>query len=141
MCNVEREQMQPIDRPFRFTLNFCVVWALLAIPTFFLVRGADIGPWYSKTAELVLLPLFASFVIYGPVLLTQQVIRSGSRGWFVARVLLSILIFTVFVFGGLWLSGAYTEAKARYLAFGVSAFATAYLHWRLRREPSAHQKE
>ena len=140
MVSVGREHMQPIDRPFRFTLDFCVVWALLAIPTFFLVRGADVGPWYSRIAALVLLPLFASFVLYGPVLLARQIIRSGSHGRFVARVLLSILIFAVLVFGGLWLSGTYTETRARILAFGVSAFATAYLHWRLRREPSAQQK-
>ncbi len=133
--------MQPIDRPFRFTLDFCVVWALLAVPTFFLVHGADIGPWYSETAALVVVSLFASFVLYGPVLLARQVIRSGSHGWFVARVLLSILIFVVLVLGGLWLSGAYTEAKARYLAFGLSAFATVYLHWRLRGEPTAQQKD
>jgi hypothetical protein len=133
--------MQPIDRPFRFTPDFCVVWALLAIPAFFLVRGADIGPWYSRIAALVLLPLIASFVLYGPVLLAQQVIRSGPRGWFVARVLLSILISTALLFGGLWLSGTYTEARARYLGFCVSAFATAYLHWRLRGKPSAQQKD
>ena len=129
--------MQPIDRPFRFTLDFGVVWVLLAVPAFFLIRGADLGPWYSQVAALILLPLFATFVLYGPVLLARQIFRSGSRGSFVARVLLSILLFGVLLFGGLWLSGHYTEKGARLLAFAFSSFATAYLHWRLRQEPRA----
>ena len=129
--------MKPIDRPFRFTLDFCVVWALLAVPAFLFIRPADIGPWYSEVAALILLPLFATFVLYGPVLLARQMIRSGSHGWFVARVLLSILLFATLLLGGLWLSERYTETRARYLAFILSAFATAYLHWRLRHEEGA----
>jgi hypothetical protein len=129
--------MQPIDRPFRFTLDFSVVWVLLAVPTFFLTRRIDMGPWFSQLAVLILLPLFATFVLYGPVLLARQIFRSGSRGWFVARVLLSILMFTVLLFGGLLLSGYYTEGRARIYAFACSGFATAYLNWRLRHEPRA----
>ena len=83
--------MQAIDRPFRFTWDFCVVWACLAVPAFFLMRQHDVGPWYSEGAFLILVPLFASFVLYGPVLLVHQVIRSGARGWFVARIFLSIV--------------------------------------------------
>ena len=128
--------MQPIDPPFRFTLNFCVVWALLAIPTLFLIRGAEIGPWYSAAAALILSSLFATFVLYGPVLLARQIGRSGSRGWFVVRLLLSILLLALLLFGGLWISGRYTETRAQELAFILSAFATAYLYWRL--QPPAH---
>jgi hypothetical protein len=129
--------MQPIDRPFRLTLDFLVVWALLAVPAFFLVRRTDVGPWYSQAAALILLPLFATFVLYGPVLLTRQIFRSGSRGLFVARVLLSILMFTICFFAGLWLSGYYTEARAQILAFAFSSLAITYLHWRLRHESRA----
>jgi hypothetical protein len=129
--------MQPIDRPFRFTLDFIVVWVLLAVPTFLLLRHADIGPWYSQLAALILLPLFATFVLYGPVLLTRQIFRSGSRGGFVGRVFLSILLFAVLVFGGLWVSGYYTELRAQIMAFVFSSVATAYLHLRLRHEPWA----
>jgi hypothetical protein len=129
--------MQPIDRPFRLTLDFGVAWALLAVPTFFLIGRADIGPWFSKVAVFILLPLFAAFVLYGPILLTRQIFRSGSRGWFVARVLLSILMFAVLLFGALWVSGYYTETRARVLAYAFSSIATAYLHWRLRNESRA----
>src|SRR2546430_2280153 len=83
--------MQPVDRPFRFTRDFCVVWALLVVPTFFLTRQHDFGLWCSNIAVLIVAPLFATFVLYGPVLFVRQVIRSGSRGWFVARVFLSIM--------------------------------------------------
>jgi len=127
--------MQPIDRPFRFTLDFVVVWLLLAVPAFFLIHSTDIGPWFSQVAALILLPLFATFILYGPVLVARQIFRSGSRGWFVARVLLSILLFAVLLFGGLWLLEYYTEARARILALAFSSFATTYLHWRLRHEP------
>ena len=129
--------MQLIGRPFRFTLNFVVVWMLLAVPTFFLIRSADVGPWCSQIAVLILLPLFATFVLYGPVLLTRQIFRSGSRGGFVARVFLSILLFAVLLFGGLSVSGYYTESQAQILVFAFSSVATAYLHWRLRHEPCA----
>src|SRR6266704_7215082 len=87
--------MQPIDRPFRFTWDFVVVWALLVVPAFLLTRRSDLGSWYAYCGILILLSLFATFALYGPVLLARQVIRSGSRGWFVARVLLSILLAAV----------------------------------------------
>ena len=127
--------MQPIDRPFRFTLDFAVVWVLLAFPAFFLIRSADIGPWYSKAAMLLLLPLFAAFVIYGPVLLARQIIRSGTRGWFVLRVLLSILVGGT-LFAAIMLFTGHGE-HAAYWTGTASLIATAYLHWRLRDESNA----
>ena len=83
--------MQSIDRPFRFTWDFVVVWALLVVPAFLLTRRSDFGPWYSYCGILILLPLFAAFVLYGPVLLARQIICSDSRGWFVARLFISII--------------------------------------------------
>jgi hypothetical protein len=122
--------MQTIDRPFRFTWDFVVVWALLVAPAFLLTYRSDLGPWYSYCGILILLPLFATFVLYGPVLLARQMIRSSSRGWFVARVFLSIVLVAVLLFGGLFLSGFYTESRARMLAFFFTAAATIYLSWR-----------
>src|SRR5215831_210723 len=85
--------MQPIDRPFRFTLDFCIVWLVLAVPTFFLVQKWDsLHPAWSSCIKIVLLSLFATFFFYGPVLLMRQIIRSGSRGWFVARVAVTIVL-------------------------------------------------
>jgi len=55
--------MQPIDRPFRFTLDFAIVWLLLAVPAFLVIRRADMGPWYSEAAAVLLLSLFATFVL------------------------------------------------------------------------------
>ena len=124
--------MRAIDRPYRFTWHFVVVWALLVVPTFFLVRGHDVGPWYSKGALLIVVPLFATFVLYGPVLL-MQVIRSGSRGWFVVRVFFSIVFAEALLFGGLVVSGFYTESMASIVGFLFTAVATAYLNGRLER--------
>jgi hypothetical protein len=120
-------RMQPIDQRFRFTLDICIVWVLLVIPTFILTHNIDIGPWYSYVAILIVVPLFGTFVLFGPVLLIRQVIRSGSRGRFVARIFLSILLVAILLFGGLFLSGLYTERRARILAFIFIAIATAYL--------------
>jgi hypothetical protein len=125
--------MQVIDRPFRFSRDFCVVWVLLVVPTYFVTRQHDVGPWYSEGASLVLVPLFATFVLYGPVLLVRQVIHSGSRGRFVARVFLSIVLAATLLFGSLLLSGVYTESHARILAFAFTFAATVYLNWRLAR--------
>jgi len=126
--------MQPVDRPFRFTRDFCVVWALLVVPTFFLTRQHDFGLWYSNIAVLIVAPLFATFVLYGPVLFVRQVIRSGSRGWFVARVFLSIVLAAALLLGGLRLSGSYTETKGQIFALVFTAAATVYLSWRLQKD-------
>jgi hypothetical protein len=116
--------MQPIDRPFRPTLDFCVAWALLAVATFAITRQMlSDQSWYSYCAILILLSLFATIILYGPVLLARQIIRSGSRGWFVFRVFLSIVFAAVLIFGGLFLSGFYTEYRARILAFWFAAAA------------------
>ena len=125
--------MHTIDRPFRFTWDFCVVWMLLVVPTFFLTRRHDFGPWYSQASLLIVAPLLATFVLYGPVLLFRQVIRSGARGWFVARVFLSIVFVAALLLGGLLLSGFYTESRARMLAFVFIIAAIVYLHWRQER--------
>ena len=122
--------MRAIEQPFRFTWDFCIVWILLVVPTFFLTRAHDFGPWYSRAAFLIFVPMFATFVLYGPVLLVRQVVRSGSRGWFVARVFLSIVLVAALVFGGLLLSGSYTQSRARILALAFIITAVVYLHWR-----------
>jgi hypothetical protein len=123
--------MQPIDRPYRFTLDFGVVWALLAVPVLFLIRGSNIGPWYSQAAEVILLSLFATFVLYGPVLLARQIVRSGTRGWFVLRVFLSILFAALVYAGVLFFTGQGQHASWT----GTASFvAIVYLHWRLRHE-------
>jgi hypothetical protein len=64
------------------------------------------------------------------VILVRQIFRSGSRGWFVTRMFLAILLVAVLLFGGLFLSGFYTESRARILAFIFAAAATVFLSWR-----------
>jgi uncharacterized membrane protein YtjA (UPF0391 family) len=125
--------MHAIDRQFRFSWDFCVVWVLLVAPVFILTRRHDVGPWYSEGAFLLLVPLFATFVLYGPVLLVRQVIRSGSRGRFVARIFLSIVLVAALLLGGLLFSGVYAESRARILAFVFIILAIVYLNWRLER--------
>ena len=122
--------MQPIDRPFRFSWDFCVVWALLAVPAFVLLRREDTGPWYSRYACIIVLSLFATFVLYGPVMLSRQIVRSGSHGRDVLRVLISILLVAALLFVGLMVSGFYSHSNARILALFFVVAATVYLHWR-----------
>lgn len=106
------------------------MWALLAVPTIVLTRGANIGPWYSHYGCVILVSLFATFFLYGPVLLSRQIIRSGSHGWLVLRVLISILLVATLLFVGLLVSGFYSRGNARLLAFGFVVVATVFLHWR-----------
>lgn len=122
--------MEPIDRPFRFTWDFCLVWALLVLPTFLITHGLDLGPWYSYGAILILLPLFATFALYGPILIARQVVRSGAHGSGVLRILISIILAAVLLFVGLFVSGFYSQGNARILAFFFVAAAVIYLHWR-----------
>jgi hypothetical protein len=128
--------MQPIDRPFRFTWDFCVVWAFLTVVTLFVTQGSELAQIrVSYFAILILLPFFATFVLYGPVLLARQIIHSGSRGCFVARVLISILLAAV-LFAAIMLFTGYGDHGSWWS--GAASFAAiAYLHWRLRNEPHA----
>jgi hypothetical protein len=124
--------MEPIDQPFRFTWDFCVVWALLTVPALIFVLSGrwDIGPWYSDTAFIIVVPFIATFFVYGPVLFVRQIIQSGSHGRLVLRVFLSIVLVAALLFGGLYFSGFYTEWRARLLAGIFTAAATVYLSWR-----------
>jgi hypothetical protein len=127
--------MEPVDQQFRFTWDFGVAWALLTIPALIFVLSGrwNFGAWYSDVAFIIVVPFIATFFVYGPVLFIRQIIRSGSRGWFVARVFLAILLVAVLVFGGLYFSGFYTESRAQILAFVFAAVATVFLSWRTER--------
>lgn len=122
--------MQPIDKPFRFTWDFCLVWAALAVTIFFVARRWDLGPWYSQVAFFIVVPFIATFFIYGPVLLVRQIIRSGSRGWFVARVFLTIVLVAALFFSVLSFLGHGRDISA-FWTLMVSGMATAYLHWKI----------
>src|ERR1700733_4377313 len=109
--------MSEIDKPFRFTWDFCLVWAFLAVPIWFVIRHTDFATWYSHGALIVVGSLLATFILYGPVLLLRQIIRSGSRGWFVLRVFLSVIIVTSLLFGVLFISGFWTETRGHSWGF------------------------
>jgi hypothetical protein len=127
--------MQPIDRPFRFTWDFCIVWAFLTVVMYFMTRHSEFADIpVSYYAELILLPFFATFLLYGPVLLARQIIRSGSRGWFVARIFLSILIGLILFSIVMYFTGHAEDAS--YWTGTVSFTAMVYLHWRLRDGPA-----
>lgn len=122
--------MQPIDKPFRFSWDFCIVWALLFVPVSLLARHLESGPWYSFWAFTVLGSLYAVFIVYGPVLFMQQVVRSGSRGWFVLRAFLSIIVTAIMLLAVLYCSGCYTEERGHIFACLFTFAATGYLSWR-----------
>jgi hypothetical protein len=123
--------MEPIDKPFRFTWDFCVVWAILAIPALAQVLSGrwNSGPWYSNASFLVVVPFIATFFVYGPVLLVRQIIHSGTRGWFVARVFLSILLVTTLFFVCLYIFGRGKDVSSIWGCIAACA-ATLYLHVR-----------
>ena len=122
--------MQPVDRQFRFTLDFCVVWLALVPPAYLLLRHSDM--WQATWSDyffLIFVSLFATFLIYGPVLLARQIIHSGSRGFFVARVLVSILLVILLLFVGLYFLGHGRDLSSVW-GFMAAGIATFYLHWR-----------
>jgi len=87
--------MEEIDKPFRPTKSFMVVWALL-IAVVLIYHKALIDttlPWYSTVSFIVLVPFIATFLVWGPVMLLCQVRSSGPRGRFVFRMwLLTVAI-------------------------------------------------
>ena len=122
--------MQSIDRPFRFTQGFYIAWAFLLCLTLPLLRWMDIGPWYSNIAFMLCIPFLATFAVYGPILFVGQIIHSGERGKIVARRFGGIVLTAILLFGGLLLSGYYTEGRARILAYFFAVASTAYLKLR-----------
>jgi hypothetical protein len=129
--------MQPIDRPFRPAWDFFVVWVFLAAVMFFVTRRSELAELpVAYYAELILVPFFATFILYGPVLLARQIIRSGSRGWFVARVFLSIILALGAFCFILYFTGHADDRSQMWSGVAIS-IALAYLHWRLRDETHA----
>lgn len=124
--------MEPIDRPFRFSWDFCVVWGLLTLPIYFLTRDWDLGPWYSYAAFMIVGTLLATFVIYGPVLLMRQMIRSGPRGHQVVRAFLTTLLLLTLFFVALYIFSGGKHISS--IWGGVAAIvACTYLRQNLKR--------
>ena len=129
--------MAPIDRPFRFTLDFCAVWVTLAICTFLITQHWKLNePIWSYWCCVASISLFATFITYGPVLLARQIIGSGSRGRFVARVFFSVTVVQCLFFIALFIFQRGTELS---WAWGcLAAFgSTLYLNWRLCKDEAA----
>jgi hypothetical protein len=125
--------MQPIDKPFRPKWDFYIIWTLLAVTTYLLLYRAK-DDWYSYCALVILLSLFETFVLYGSVLLGIQVVRSGSRGRFVAKVLISTLAGVIILCFILYISG-YGNKNSEMWSGLIIAGSMIYLHWRLRNGP------
>jgi hypothetical protein len=123
--------MEPIDKPFRFTWDFCFVWILLAAPVAFLVWKCDpLAAIWSHLILLLLLSLFATFVIYGPILLVRQIVGSGSRGLLVFRVFVSTVLVIALFFCALSVFGHGRDIPG-FWVFVVAGVSTAYLNWRI----------
>jgi hypothetical protein len=122
--------MEPIDRPFRPGWDFCIIWAAFAFVIYQKILKTDAPPWYESIAILILLSAFATIVLYGPVLLARQIIRSGSRGWFVARVFFSVLIAIILFAVVMYFMG--NGEHAQWWSGAVICVAIGYLHWKLR---------
>jgi len=127
--------VQPIDKPFRPTWDFCVVWILLAVAVHLMLRHEmSEEMWYSYPAMVIIGSLFATFLVYGPVLLARQIIRSGSRGWFVARVFISIVSAAALFAAILYFTGHAQHSP--WVPFAMASLASTYLQWRLRNHPA-----
>jgi hypothetical protein len=84
--------MLEIDKPFRITPRFAVVWGCLAVAVGFLAFRYYDGTAYQKVAITLAGSLYATFCLYGPILLARQVIKSGGRGWFVFQVAVTVVL-------------------------------------------------
>ena len=88
--------VREIDKPFRFTWDFCLVWALFFIVALYMVPQSKGAHAYERPLLALMVAVFATFLLYGPVLLVRQIFASGSRGGFVARALVSVLLAQAF---------------------------------------------
>jgi hypothetical protein len=104
--------------------------ALLLAPTLYFLPRWKGQQGYEHYLLVVFVALFATFFLYGPVLLARQIISSGSRGWFVARLFISIIMVAVLLLGGMYWFGLYTESRGHVFALLFTAVAIFYLQWR-----------
>ena len=123
--------MKLIDRPFRLTLDFCIVWLAFAVPAFFSARKSE---YFSHVYGLlhlyrVTFSLRHFFHLWWPMLLVRQIIRSGSRGWFIARVAITIVLAAALFFFSLHIFGHGKDISPVW-PFIVAGVAGVYLHWR-----------
>lgn len=110
-----------------------IVWLLLTIPGVrYAIRWIQ-DPWYSVVAFAIVVPFIATFFLYGPVLLVRQILSSGDRGRFVARVFLSIVVVLAALFAILYITGHSHTTEGIGFVFAISAGVTIYLNWRIRK--------
>lgn len=121
-----------VDRPFRFTWNFCVVWLVLFAVTLYSLPASKGAHAYEHPLASALVSLFATFLIYGPVLLVRQILRSGSRGWFIARIFVSVLL-VLLLAAGVFYFIPYTPDRGHIFAFIAGGGSVVFLQWRLER--------
>lgn len=118
--------MTEIDKPFRVTWSFGIVWACLAGAVGLLVFRHYEGMLYEKLVITLLGSLYATFCLYGPILLARQIARSGGRGKFVLGVFLAIIVGLALVLGGLAVCGHGTISEDS--IFLVTVFVIANLN-------------
>ena len=98
--------MSEIDQPFRPRKDFFVAWFVIAVGAVAYSRPWTFDlPWFSKVAFVLIVPLALTFFIYGPIMLMRQIASSGTRGWFVLRVFLSITVGIASILGVAYLIG------------------------------------
>ncbi len=127
-----KDHTLPIDRPFRLTVPFCLVWALVAYPAYLLVHKSEPAYWIDEVAEFILFSVFLTFVLYGSVLLVWQIISSGPRGLHIGILLLSYLFLcSLFVCGLIYFGLCPPDAVGR-MGSVLFTFATIFIRSKLK---------
>lgn len=126
--------MRPIDQEFRPRKDFFVAWFLIAVVAVIIGRPWSFDlPWFSKVAWILVVPFILTFFIYGPALLARQIIHSGTRGWFVFRTALAVIVGAALILGTLHLAGLQGSPFGQMVKVGVSAIAIIVLDVRIGR--------
>jgi cation transport ATPase len=117
--------MKPIDAQFRPKIDFFVAWFMIALAAVTFARPWNDGlPWYSTVAWILVVPFILTFFIYGPILLMRQVIRSGSRGWFVLRTFVSISLVAALILGVVFIISGKKSSDAGHIAAVALVYAS-----------------
>ena len=87
--------MTEIDKPFKITPKFAVLWGCLGVVVGFLIFCYYDGAVYEQVLLTIIVALFATFCLYGPIVLARQVGASGERGWFVLWIAVCVVLLRV----------------------------------------------
>ena len=133
--NVSIIMMKPIEKQYRFTWDFYILWILIALGIILIAK-----PWQfdmhivSKVAVTIGMPFILAIVLHTFIHFIIAIVQSGSYGFLVLYRFLIFLFSMGLIFGVLLITGLYTESRARFFGFVFALLSTFIADYIIKRK-------